>query len=81
MEKRTKPDDRSPYSPKRGRPPQPAGTIRAAKAVCYLLTTEIPIIRAAARMRGYSVSDLLRAGLRSLGIEMIDEKYREPARD
>ena len=81
MEKKAKRDKASPHSAKPGRPPKDPGTVRAAKAICYLLPAEAPIVEQAARVRSMSVSDTLRAGLRSLGVQLIDEKYRIPAHD
>jgi len=79
--KKSKRDNPSPDSRKPGRPAKPAGSTRDVRAICYLLTTERPIVERAAHVRGLSVSDTLRAGLRSLGVDLTDQAYRIPARD
>jgi len=76
-----KQDKRSPESPTRGRPRKPAGSVRSISARGYLLPSERPAVEEAARARHLSVSDLVRAGLRSLGVHLIDQEYREPFHD
>lgn len=64
----------------RGRKPNAPGTVRSKWATCYLLESEVPIVAAAARERGLSQSDLLRAGLVALGVPLSQVEPRKPAR-
>jgi len=76
--KSQKRDNRSPESPAIGRPRKPPGTVRSISARGYLLPAERPAVEEAARARRLSVSDLVRAGLRSLGVQLIDQDHRSP---
>lgn len=62
----------------RGRRPNGEGRVREVRAVCYLLPSENPIVDAAARARGLSRSDLLRAGLVALGVQLATVQARQP---
>lgn len=64
----------------RGRKPNAAGRVRLARAVCYLLPVEVPIVDEAARDRKMSRSDLLRAGLSAIGVKLETVEARKPAK-
>lgn len=51
-----------------GRKPLPEGKVRGARAVCWLRPDEKETVTEHARKRGQSESDMLREGLRALGV-------------
>jgi hypothetical protein len=65
----------------RGRPTKTPDRIRSARVIAQLLPAELDTVIATARERRLSRSDLLRAGLRAIGVELLDEHYRVPPTD